>query len=159
MKTNVPTSLLIALVLMFFAPLGAAQTPATDAATATTSQTISFAVGEGPEAVAFDGANIWVANQFSNTVSKVRISDGAILGTYSVGKRPVALVFDGANIWVANYLSDSVTKLRASDGLALGTYAAGDGPGGLAFDKTNIWVANRNSNDLTKLRASNGLKR
>ena len=29
----------------------------------------SFAVGSGPEGVAFDGANIWVANR--NTVSKL----------------------------------------------------------------------------------------
>ncbi len=54
MKTNVSTrSLLIALVLVFLAPLVIAQTPQTasiDTSTATTSQTSSFAVGEGPEA-------------------------------------------------------------------------------------------------------------
>jgi hypothetical protein len=31
----------------------------------------TFAVGAGPEGVAFDGANIWVTNTFSNTVSKL----------------------------------------------------------------------------------------
>src|SRR6185369_10434490 len=87
----------------------------------TTSQTRSFAVGDGPEAVAFDGTNVWVANQFSDTVTKIRASDGAVVGTYSVGKRPVALAYDGANIWVANYLGNSLTKLRASTGAALGT--------------------------------------
>ena len=82
MKTKVATnSLLIPLLLVFFAQPAMAQTPTTDAATVTTSQTTSFSVGEGPEAVVFDGANIWVANQFSNTLSKVRVSDGVTLGT------------------------------------------------------------------------------
>jgi DNA-binding beta-propeller fold protein YncE len=120
----------------------------------TASQTSSFAVGDGPEAVAFDGSNVWVANQFSDTVTKVRASDGAVLGTYAVGNRPVALAFDGSSIWVANYLSDTITKLKASTGATLGTFDAGDGPGGLLFDGTNIWIANRNSNNLIIRRKS-----
>ena len=35
--------------------------------------------------IAFDGVNIWVANYGSNNVSKLRASDGALLGTYAVG--------------------------------------------------------------------------
>jgi DNA-binding beta-propeller fold protein YncE len=31
----------------------------------------TFGVGSGPRGVAFDGANIWVANHDSNTVSKL----------------------------------------------------------------------------------------
>ena len=31
----------------------------------------TFAVGTFPVAVAFDGANIWVVNSFSNTLSKL----------------------------------------------------------------------------------------
>ncbi len=31
----------------------------------------TFAVGNGPVNVAFDGANIWVANFLGNTVSKL----------------------------------------------------------------------------------------
>jgi DNA-binding beta-propeller fold protein YncE len=30
----------------------------------------TFPVGSGPSAIAFDGANMWVANANSNTVSK-----------------------------------------------------------------------------------------
>ncbi|HTD23717.1 MAG TPA: hypothetical protein VK738_13750 [Terriglobales bacterium] len=60
----------------------------------------SFAVGNSPEGVAFDGANIWVANNNGNTVSKLRASDGAVLGTFAVGLSPYGVAFDGANIWV-----------------------------------------------------------
>jgi DNA-binding beta-propeller fold protein YncE len=68
-------------------------------------------VGSTPFGLAFDGTNIWVANQGSNSVTKLRASDGAYLGNFAVGNRPVQVAFDGANIWVANQGSDSVTKL------------------------------------------------
>jgi hypothetical protein len=69
-----------------------------------------FAVFSGPIGVAFDGANIWVANALSNTVSKLRASDGTSLGTFTVGSGPSGVAFDGANIWVANFGSNTVSK-------------------------------------------------
>src|SRR5580700_6890111 len=98
----------------------------------------SFTVGSFPTGVAFDGANIWVANQLNNSVTKLRASDGAIQGTFAVGITPDAPAFDGANIWVPNFNSNNVTKLRASDGTTLGTFAVGVTPAGVAFDGANI---------------------
>ena len=40
---------------------------------------VSYAVGSAPKGIAFDGANVWVANNVSNTVSKLHASDGAAL--------------------------------------------------------------------------------
>ena len=83
-------------------------------------------------AVAFDGANIWVANMASsNTVTKLRASDGANLGTFNVGLPNLfGVAFDGTNIWVGNSDggSGTVTKLRASDGPTLGTFQVGPAP-------------------------------
>jgi hypothetical protein len=72
----------------------------------------TFNAGNTPDAVAFDGANIWVTNSFNNTVSKLRASDGACAGTvnpadmtactFNAGNTPDAVAFDGANIWVVN---------------------------------------------------------
>jgi Protein of unknown function (DUF1566)/Collagen triple helix repeat (20 copies) len=116
-----------------------------------------FAVGSQPLGVAFDGANIWVANNVGNNVSKLRASDGANLGTFSVGPGPNGVAFDGANIWVTNFSNNSVTKLRASDGANLGTFAVGNGPFAVAFDGANIWVTNVGSDStVSKLRASDG---
>jgi len=50
----------------------------------------TFPVGQQPYGVAFDGANIWVTNNADGTVSKLRASDGAALGTFSVGGFPIA---------------------------------------------------------------------
>ena len=48
------------------------------------------------------GYSIWVANQNSNNVTKLRASDGATIGTFTVSSLPSGLAFDGANICVAN---------------------------------------------------------
>ena len=47
----------------------------------------------GPEAVAFDGTYVWVATQFNNSITRIRVSDGVVAGTFVVGKRPVALLY------------------------------------------------------------------
>jgi len=78
--------------------------------------------------VAFDGKNIWVANENSNNVMKVKATDGAVLGTFNVGTNPVGVVFDGTNVWVANRDSNTVSKLRPSDGVVLGTFSVGKVP-------------------------------
>src|SRR5215813_7934000 len=109
-----------------------------------------------PSAIAFDGANMWIANLNDNTVTKLRASDGALMGTFSVGRRPDGLAYDGANMWVANRDDSTVAKLRASDGAVVATFPVGAAPAGLVFDGFNIWVANAADGTLTKLRASDG---
>ena len=71
----------------------------------------TFSVGSSPFGVAFDGANIWVTNANNNNVTKLRASDGEVLGTFSVGFGPIGVAFDGANIWVANSGDGTVSKL------------------------------------------------
>ena len=122
----------------------------------------NFAVGTSPWGAAFDGANIWVANNGGGNVTKLRASDGACIGTCTFpvgGSYPRAIAFDGANVWVAGGGGyNNVIKLRASDGECVGvcTFAVGNSPSGIAFDGANIWVVNNGSNSVTKLRASDG---
>src|SRR5262245_65141690 len=120
MKKNVRAlkGLFIVLFLVAAAALASAVAP----------QSGAFAVGKGPEGVAFDGANVWVTNQFSNSVTKLRASDGALIGTFAVGKRPVGVVFAGNSASVANLCEDNVMRLQARDGAVIATYAVGDGP-------------------------------
>jgi hypothetical protein len=42
----------------------------------------TYNVGTSPSAVAFDGTNIWVAN--NGSVTELLASSGAVVGTYSV---------------------------------------------------------------------------
>ena len=84
--------------------------------------------------IVFDGENFWLTSYCSNTVSKIKASDGTILGTYPAGNGPWNVAFDGNNVWVTNSFLDgnnwagTVTKLRASDGTFLGTYPVGINP-------------------------------
>lgn len=83
---------------------------------------LDFAVGSDPMGIAFDGANVWVANLTSATVTKLRASDGACNSvanppssdvsacSFAVGSAPSPVAFDGAHIWVTNAGSDTVSK-------------------------------------------------
>ena len=82
-------------------------------------------MGTSPGSVLFDGSSIWVANNPVRSLTKLRASDGAKLGTFPTPDFATALAFDGANIWVANPHQHSVSKLRASDGANLGTFQVG----------------------------------
>ena len=66
-----------------------------------------------------------MANFFGDSITKLRASDGAVLGTFNGGRRPYGMAFDGANIWVANFCQGTVSELRASDGTLLGTFDVG----------------------------------
>jgi ubiquinone/menaquinone biosynthesis C-methylase UbiE len=44
----------------------------------------AFTVGSNPVGMAFDGTSMWVANRGSTTVTKLRASDGSVLGNFTV---------------------------------------------------------------------------
>ena len=118
----------------------------------------TFAVGVEPTGVAFDGANIWVTNYSSNTVTELAAATGAVVNTYNPGtlSDPAGIAFDGANIWVANAAANNVSKLSAATGAVVATYRVGTDPYAIAFDGSNIWVTNVTGNSVTKLQATTG---
>jgi hypothetical protein len=116
---------------------------------------MSLTVGTFPDQLAFDGEHIWVTNWGPDTVTKIRASDGTIIGVYPAGSNPNPIAFDGYHIWVGAEDSPRVTKIRARDGVTVASFNAGtSGHWGMAFDGANIWVTNTGSNSVTKIRAS-----
>jgi DNA-binding beta-propeller fold protein YncE len=112
-----------------------------------------------PRGITFDGENIWVANTLSSGVSKLRASDGALIGFLTLNN-PREMTFDGANVWVSlKYPRQAarVAKIRASDVEVLGVFPAGPEARYLTFDGANIWVVNIFAESLTKIRASDGV--
>ena len=78
-------------------------------------------VGSGPHGIAFDGANMWVANDDPDpdAGSVTELSpDGGTLGTFPVGCSPQYIAFDGTNMWVTNYDSGTLSpsSRRRRDG-------------------------------------------
>ncbi len=58
----------------------------------------------------YDGANVWVSNFGTTTITKLNATSGGLIGTYTVGSHPWGLAFDGINVWVANHAAANVTK-------------------------------------------------
>ena len=83
----------------------------------------SFQVGGVATALAFDGANIWVAMKSNDTLLKLRSTDGFIAGTFNLspGSAPASLVFDGLDLWIANSGTNTISKLRPADGTIIGS--------------------------------------
>src|SRR5262249_10886094 len=57
-------------------------------------------VGSGPLAVESDGADLWVANINSNTVSRVRASDGKLLDTWTGATQANAVLVAMGRVFV-----------------------------------------------------------
>jgi hypothetical protein len=107
----------------------------------------SVGVGSSPRFPGFDGTNIWVPNQFSNSVSVIRASGGltgTVLATLSGNglNGPLQATFDGERILVTNYDGDSVSLWKASDLTPIGTFSTGanTSPFGACSDGLNMWI-------------------
>lgn len=118
-----------------------------------TVQMTVYAVGRGPDGIAFDGANIWVANRQSDTVTKLRASDGANLGAVSVGDGPARVLYVKGYILVANYGADSISQIAPNTGLVVRTLAVGRSPTDVVYDGSNIWVSNASAGTISKITA------
>jgi len=123
----------------------------------TANTSASFAAQTAPWGMAFDGANMWVANAQSNSVSKFRVSDGANLGNFPLGHPAQLLAFDGASIWASDGVTYKITKIRASDGAILWDHAVASTGGliGMAFDGKSMWIGS-SSGIIDQLRISDG---
>ena len=113
-------------------------------------------VGSQPRFFVFDGANIWVPNSSSSSVSVVRASSGAVLGTLTGNglNSPIAAAFDGQRILITNFASgaDRVSLWKAADLTALGFFATGTStrPLGACSDGVNFWITLNTSGRLAR---------
>ncbi len=108
-------------------------------------------VGTGPQYPVFDGANIWVPLQNTNSITVVQASTGNIVATISADasnllNQPFAATFDGERILVTNMGGSSVSIFRAAD-LRFITNVATPSvlPFGACSDGINLWAADQAS--------------
>jgi DNA-binding beta-propeller fold protein YncE len=146
---NIKLSLVIIGICLFFGESSSAQAP-----TPTTDRTASYSIGEGAEYAVFDGTYVWIANQFSNTVTKINSSNGTIIGNYATTGNPLGIDFDGRSIWISRYASNDVAKMDTATGIITATVKVNDGPGFLLARGGFIWVVNRLANTVQKISAS-----
>jgi len=101
-----------------------------------------------PVAVAVDGnQNGWVANQSSNTVTKIS-KDGSTIQSFACCNGASGVAIDASNnVWVANYYGDSIGLVSSAGVIKSGTngYVGGgvDHPQGIAVDGGGtVWNTN-----------------
>lgn len=106
-------------------------------------------VGTQPDFVAFDGADLWVTNQQDNTVSRIKASDGSVLGTWTGATTAVAVIPAMGRIFVTGsnnpgdlYMIDPTASPGAVTTLASNL---GNQPYGIAFDGSKLWTTNFNA--------------
>jgi virginiamycin B lyase len=107
-----------------------------------------------PVDIASDGTNMWMANNYNDTVTK--ITQSGVMTNYSLNDdnaQPEAIAFDPYtnSMWTANY-NNTVTKITSSG--ATTEYSLNDDnayPQAIAFDPYNnsIWVVN-SDNTITE---------
>ncbi len=111
----------------------------------------SYPVGNGPVALAYDGASLWVANQSDSAVVALSLEDGAIQATYAVPGRPSALALDGQQLWVALRDQSAVVALDPATGAEAARVPVGAGPAALLFDGRTLWSAGQTANTVTRV--------
>src|SRR5262245_49536085 len=111
-------------------------------------------VGANPFLVESDGADLWVANGTSGTVSRVRGSDGKLLETWTGAASAVGVLVAMGSVFVTGFTLPTGRLYQIDPGQPAGavtTVASGLGLGtfGIAFDGSRIWTANGNNSSVS----------
>src|SRR6185369_14415268 len=104
-------------------------------------------VGSLPELVESDGADVWVANLNSDTVSRVRASDGKLLETWTGAIDAFGVKAVKGLIFVTGATDPAGTLYQIDPSQPAGTVTTvstslGRVPGAIAFDGARIWTVN-----------------
>jgi hypothetical protein len=104
-------------------------------------------VGRTPAFPAFDGTNIWVPNNASNSVTVVQASTGNVVATIAADAnnlldQPNAVAFDGERMLVTNFAGNTVSVFKAADLSFIANVSTGavSEPFFGCSDGINFWV-------------------
>jgi DNA-binding beta-propeller fold protein YncE len=119
----------------------------------------TYAVGDQPRALQFDGQAMWVANYFDNTLTKLKAFGcaassqdcGLELGTFPVDSLPSAMAFDGERLWVTSSLGQTLSALDPASGRVQATYQLSHVPSGLLWADSSLWIANDIAGTISKV--------
>jgi hypothetical protein len=103
-------------------------------------------VGTGPQLLKSDGADVWVANFSSSSVSRVRASDEKVLETWT-GATGATGVLVAMGRTLATGFSSPGRLYQIDPGQAAGAVTTvasnlGSSPLGISFDGARVWTAN-----------------
>jgi len=106
-------------------------------------------VGNSPQLLRSDGADVWVPNMNSNSVSRVRASDGRLLETWTGATKASGPLVALGRVIVTGFTSPgtpgnlfTIDPTQPAGSVATVASNLGSGPSGIAFDGSRVWTAN-----------------
>lgn len=115
-------------------------------------------VGQFPSGLQSDGANVWVANNGSDTVSRVRASDGKLLETWTGAVSATAVLVAQGRIYVAGGLSGKLYRIDPKQPAGAVTVIASNlgAPISLTWDGVFIWTVSYITGSVCKVNPETG---
>jgi hypothetical protein len=103
-------------------------------------------VGDFPRDVQSDGADLWVTSLGSDTVTRVRASDGKVLGTWTVPSGALGILVANGRVYVTGGLSHlyAIDPESAPGPVVTLASNVGPSPSRIAFDGKKIWITKQN---------------
>lgn len=104
-----------------------------------------------PRGIVWDGADLWVTSSVSNTVKRVRASDGKMLETWTNANAASAIIAAAGRIFITGALGSQIAnKIYVINPAATpgpvtvfqDNLAPGVNPIDITFDGVNLWTAN-----------------
>ncbi|MFM2352664.1 MAG: hypothetical protein RLZZ608_70 [Actinomycetota bacterium] len=120
-----------------------------------TSVITTIPVGDFPGSVAItpDGANAYVVNGSSNTVSVISTATNTVTATIPVGDSPsgIAITPDGTTAYIPNAFSNTVSVVTTATNTVTATIPVGEAPTDIAItpDGTTAYVTNAFSGTIS----------
>jgi hypothetical protein len=103
-------------------------------------------VGIAPEQVKFDGTDLWVANQASGSVTRIRPSDGKVLDTWTGATSATGIIAAMGRIFITGQTSPGrlymIDPTQPAGAVTTLSSSLGNSPSGIAFDGLRLWTAN-----------------
>ena len=90
-----------------------------------------------PQAVAYDGTNIWTVHYGNNTLCKINPSDGSVSGRYTTDANPYDIVWGNNLLWVSNAKDLTLQRFNNS-GVLQGTSNIPSSVDRIAFSRRNL---------------------
>jgi DNA-binding beta-propeller fold protein YncE len=107
-------------------------------------------VGTAPVSLAGGSGELWVASSLSNSVSRVSLSNGRLLGTTPVPNDPVGIATGFGEGWVASLLAGRVSMVDPANGRVVASAATPQAPVRIAAGAGALW-ATGGTNELMRV--------
>lgn len=115
--------------------------------------------GPCPTGLAFDGENLWVADNFTDKIYKINPETGKILKNFdSPGLHPEGLAWDGKYLWHIDSGERYLYRLDPETGKALMILESNSShPRDLAWDGKYVWIIDHKRDILIKVSPVDGM--